>query len=302
MAKLQRHVGTTSQIVQLLAYNTSGSPLTGLAYNTSGLTCYYMRDTASSDASVSLATMTLGTWASAGFKEIDSTNMPGLYQLGIPNAALATGADSVVLYLQGAASMAPVVLEIELTATNNQDGVRAGMTALPNAAAAAAGGLITIGTSTGQLAPDGSGNVSVGQWLGETLTLDGNNLPEVCVTDWDGTAVAALPTHFSSLAIDSSGRVTIAPSQLVVKKNTALPYFGFVMYDSNGNPATGLTVSTQVAIDSGGFGATTNSPVELSNGWYKVSFAAADLNGNVILFRATAAGAQDTNKTILTQP
>jgi len=43
--------------------------------------------------------------------------MPGMFQIGIPNAAL-TGANSVVVYLKGAANMAPVVLEIQLTAYN----------------------------------------------------------------------------------------------------------------------------------------------------------------------------------------
>ena len=123
MPKISRQVGTTSQLVDILALNSSsstGAGLTGLAYNTSGLTCYYHRNTANASVAVTLATMTLGTWATGGFVVVDGTDMPGLYQLGIPNAALASGADSVVFYLQGAANMAPIVLEIELTAVNNQ--------------------------------------------------------------------------------------------------------------------------------------------------------------------------------------
>jgi hypothetical protein len=41
------------------------------------------------------------------------------------------------------------LLEVELTAVDNQDSVRGGMTALPNAAAAASGGLLINGTNTG---------------------------------------------------------------------------------------------------------------------------------------------------------
>jgi len=76
--------------------------------------------------------MTLGTWATGGLIVADATNMPGVYILSIPNAALASGAKSVVIFLQGATNMAPVVLEIELTAVDNQDSVRFGMSALPN--------------------------------------------------------------------------------------------------------------------------------------------------------------------------
>jgi hypothetical protein len=78
--------------------------------------------------------MTVGTWASGGFVVVDGTNMPGLYQLGIPDAALASGASQVVILLKGATNMAPVVLEIQLVNYDPDDGVRMGLTALPNAA------------------------------------------------------------------------------------------------------------------------------------------------------------------------
>lgn len=137
MAKIQRVVGTTSQILEVFVQNSSlstGAGLTGLAFGTSGLSCYYKRNTASSSTAVTLATATVGTWATGGFKEVDATNMPGVYEFDPPNAALASGADSVVFYIFGAANMAPVVLEVELTAVNNQDAVRFGLSALPNGA------------------------------------------------------------------------------------------------------------------------------------------------------------------------
>jgi len=94
-----------------------------------------------------------------GFVEIDSTHCPGLYRLDIPDAALASGR-FVTIMLSGAANMAPVLLEIELTGWNNQDAVRGGLTALPNANAAASGGLITAGSSTNQITLSG-GKVSL---------------------------------------------------------------------------------------------------------------------------------------------
>jgi len=89
--------------------------LTGLVYNTSGLACYYARPGVAA-AQVTLATQTVtGAHADGGFVEIDATNMPGLYRLDLPDAVCATGVDSVVAMLRGAADMAPVPLEIQLT-------------------------------------------------------------------------------------------------------------------------------------------------------------------------------------------
>jgi len=186
MAKLQRQVGTTSQVVDILALNssvTTGAGLTGLAYNTSSLTCYYHRNTASADVAVSLATMTLGTWATGGFIVVDGTNMPGLYQFGIPNAALASGADSVVFYFTGATNLAPIVLEIELTATSNQDAVHGGMSALPNTACTTNASLLTSGTGTDQI------SVSSGKTLLQA-TQTGVTIPTVTTVTNQLTAAA----------------------------------------------------------------------------------------------------------------
>ncbi len=117
MAKISIVKGTTSKLLDLFVQDSSstvGAGLTGLAYNTGSLTGYYYREGAASAVAITLATMTLGTWATGGFIVADGTNMPGVYQLGIPDAALASGANSVVVMLKGAANMAPVILEIEL--------------------------------------------------------------------------------------------------------------------------------------------------------------------------------------------
>ncbi len=127
MAKLSRQVGTTSQILEVFVQNNSvstGAGLTGLVYNTASLSGYYKRNTAGTATPISLATATVGTWATGGFVEVDATHMPGLYEFDPPNAAFAAGADNVVFYLFGASNMAPCLLEIELTATTNQTDTR----------------------------------------------------------------------------------------------------------------------------------------------------------------------------------
>lgn len=220
MAKLQRQVGTTNQVIFveiLSSSSTAGGGLTGLAYNTAGLTCYYMRNTASADVQVTLATMTLGTWATGGFVQIDATNMPGLYAFSVPNAALASGADNVVFIFRGASGMVDCRVEIELTATNNQDGIRGGMTALPNAAAAASGGLPTIGTGAGQIEPDGSGNVLVTKVNGVTP-----------------------PTNWNLESIDSSGRVLLQPTQTGVTIPTVTTLTNLPSIPNNWLTASGI--------------------------------------------------------------
>ncbi len=116
--KLLTHKGTTSKVVEVFIQDnslTTGGGLTGLTYNSLGLTAYYFRDTGTTSSAISLASMSLGTWISGGFKEIDATNMPGWYQFCLPNGALASGANDVVIHLFGATNMAPCPIEIQLT-------------------------------------------------------------------------------------------------------------------------------------------------------------------------------------------
>lgn len=123
MAKLSIKAGTTSKLLDVFiqdSSSTTGAGLAGLAFNSGSLTGYYYREGAGSTVAITLATMTVGTWATGGFIALDGTNMPGAYQIGIPDAALASGAKSVLIYFKGATNMAPLPLEIELTAVDNQ--------------------------------------------------------------------------------------------------------------------------------------------------------------------------------------
>jgi hypothetical protein len=162
--KLVLKKGITSQRLAVFIQNsssTTGAGLTGLVFNSAGLTWYYWREDEGNagGTSVTLATATRGTFASGGFIEKDATNLPGFYEIGVPDAALATGADWVVMLLKGATNMAPLPLEIELVNYDPADGVRLGLTALPNAAAEAAGGLYTRGSGAGQIAQDANGRI-----------------------------------------------------------------------------------------------------------------------------------------------
>lgn len=156
--KLSIVAGATSQSLNIFVLDSSssvGAGLTGLAYNTSSLIAYYTFAGANATATaITLATLAAvsSAWSSGGFKEIDSTHMPGVYRLDLPNAVLAASKGrSVVVVLSGATNMAPVLLEIELTGIDNQDAVHGGMSALPNTACTTNASLLTSGTGTDQV-------------------------------------------------------------------------------------------------------------------------------------------------------
>lgn len=79
---------------------TDGTPLTGLAYNSGGAGASYVRPLGTRQA-ITLASLAAAdsAWSSGGFKEVDATNMPGLYRFDIPNAALAAGAGRAIVQL-----------------------------------------------------------------------------------------------------------------------------------------------------------------------------------------------------------
>lgn len=182
MAKIAIKKDSTSVTLQVFiqdSASTTGAGKTGLVFNSAGLTAYYARPRAAAVA-ITLATQTVtGAFSSGGFVEIDATNMPGWYRLDLPDAALATGVSHVGVHLKGASGMAPLPLEIQLTNFDPDDGVRAGLTALPNAAAAANGGLPTIdannavkvqsGTGANQISL-AAGLVTVGTMAPDTVT------------------------------------------------------------------------------------------------------------------------------------
>jgi hypothetical protein len=107
----------TSKFIDIFISNstsTAGAGLSGLVYNSAGLKCYYIREGDASPTEISLVNATVGIWISGGFKEIQATNMKGRYQLGLPNAVLATGADFVSIELYGVSNMAQLPIEIQL--------------------------------------------------------------------------------------------------------------------------------------------------------------------------------------------
>lgn len=191
--------GTTSKIIEVMIRSeTTGQGVTGLAHGS--VTASYCREGGTRTA-ITLASGTVGDAYSSGkWAQVDSTNTPGLYQLHLPNAALASGAASVSIFLKAAGTIDKVV-RINLLGADLYDAIRAGLSALPNANASATGGLPTVdsnnavriqsGTGTGQLSfTAGIAAVNVAQFGGSAGTFAGGR-PEVNATHWGGTAVGS---------------------------------------------------------------------------------------------------------------
>ena len=113
--------GSTSQSIELYL------GVTGLTASTSGLSARYNR-TRTASVDIPLVARTIAqAWTSGGFAEVDATNMPGVYRIDLPDAALAAGADDVTIVVRGASGTNGAVMTVKLSS--------GGLTAAQTAAA-----------------------------------------------------------------------------------------------------------------------------------------------------------------------
>lgn len=123
-----------------------GEPTTGLLFSdieTGGSASYQRQGAARVDITAVTLASAVAAHSDGGFILIDDTEMPGVYRFDIPDAAVASGADFVIIYLRAASGNNTITrpLKIDLTSVDLRDPVRGGMTALPAANADAPGGM-----------------------------------------------------------------------------------------------------------------------------------------------------------------
>ncbi len=125
---------------------TTGVGLTGVTASMLSAICMRVED----DNDVTITPLVLvdlvGTGTDhyeSGIEEISGA-APGWYRFDAPDACFATGADAVGFSIIDAAAndVAPITIEIQLVDVDLYDATRFGLTALPNAAADAGGGLV----------------------------------------------------------------------------------------------------------------------------------------------------------------
>lgn len=88
-----------------------------------------------------------------------------------------------------------------------------------------------------------------------------------------------------------------------IRKSQAFGNFKFAMISTTtGEGLPGLTVTAQRVLGSGSLESCSNSPVEISAGFYRINFASADLSDDCCGFLLTAPGARPVFITLVTQP
>lgn len=242
--KLNIKKDATSQAVYLFIQDssvTTGAGKTGLVFNTASLVAYYVRPLGTATA-ITLATQTVtGAYSSGGFVEVDATNMPGIYRLDLPNAVLATGVNSVVVMLKGAANMAPVTLEIQLVSYDPNDAAALGLSLVP-ANVTQLNGVAQSLLDLKDFADDGydpTTNKVTGVLLVDTITTYTGNTPQTgdCFTRLGAPTGASVSADIAGVQSDTNDIQTRLPAALVVGK----------MDCSVGAMAAGVLTATAIA-------------------------------------------------------
>lgn len=195
--------GATSNIMRVFlmdSTSTTGAGKTGLTSASSGLIISTIADveataTTYTAAATNVETVTtLGTFAAptAGkcrFREVDATNFPGVYEIHIADARYAVANSTQLLVSIQCTGVAPVMSEIQLVAVDLLDSVRFGITALPNAAAGASGGLPT-GNASGQVTMAGTATGAITASSFTTGAIDASAIATDAITSAELSATA----------------------------------------------------------------------------------------------------------------
>lgn len=135
MAKSIINVGSNRVIRHIFIYDTTsdvGEGLTGLDYHTPGLACA-MIFSGSGYFNITLQTIhTIGTYQTPSgvhyvrFKEVSAANLPGYYELQFHDDLFGPGyaGKHICFQFRGAANMAPVNVELQVTAGLYADVIR----------------------------------------------------------------------------------------------------------------------------------------------------------------------------------
>ncbi len=234
--KLLVKKGKTSKRVLVFiqdSSSTTGAGLTGLTSASSGLVCYRARedDGNAGGTQLALSAGTRGTWSSGGFVEKDATNLPGIYELGLDNAGLATGSDTVVYVLKGATNMAPVTLEIQLVDFDPQNA--------------------NLGLS----------NVSanVAQWNGAAVaTPNVAGVPKVDVVDVNGAGVSSTNSIAANVTATGTAQAGAASTITLAAGSSATDN----LFNGQTVQLTGGTGAGQVRVITGYVGSTKVATVD----------------------------------------
>ena len=64
------------------------------------------------------------------------------------------------------------------------------------------------------------------------------------------------------------------------------------MFDTAGDPATGLTIVVKISKDGGAMTTSANSAAEISLGWYSINLTSGEMNAKSVAINFSASGAK----------
>ena len=141
-----------------------------------------------------------------------------------------------------------------------------------------------------------------------TVTDVTNTVKASLTASQAGVTVATVTNVTNAVTITSNADITAIKAKTDnlpdgLTKNAALSNFEFIMVDSadHVSPKVGLAITAERSLDGAAFAACANAAAEVGSGVYKINLAAADMNGDVITFKFTAAGADATMLTVKTE-
>jgi hypothetical protein len=235
--------GVTDRSVTIrIIDSVAGTPETGVVFNTAGIDLWYRREGAAK-TSITEATLAALTTAHAdgGFLHIGD----GEYRLDLPDAAFATGANHVDI---GGTVTDMIVIggRVRLVNYDPEDTVRLGLTALPNAAADAAGGLPI--SDAGGLDLDAQVTTKINAILADTGT-DGVVIAAATMTsiadallkrDWTAVTGEASRSALNALRLLRNKWAISAGTLTVEKEDDATDAWTAAVSTTAGNPISSV--------------------------------------------------------------
>ena len=217
--------GSASVIVDVWIKDTSTQQgKTGLTDGSPGLTLAYCRVNQGNAACTTFAAAaaTRGTYVSGGFVQKDATNAPGMYEVGLPAAALADdNADWVDIWVLGVSGTAPTKLHIDLVdlglnAIYNRIGAPVGADLVSDIASVKADSTAIKGKTdslsfTGSnvnshwKANDATMTVDINGSITTANTLGGTGLAAVADSVWDESILGHLSANSTGAALNAAG-------------------------------------------------------------------------------------------------
>jgi len=294
---MSKHLGDFDASAVIYGKFTTFQPSTGAAFALAGTPALSVYKDNSTTESTSGVTLTASFDSRTGLNHfaVDTSSDGTFYSAGsFFDIVITTGTvDSVSV-------VGAVVASFTIRKTSALKPSTAGRTIVVDASGLADANMVKMGASgSGQAITAAAGVTFPSSVASPTNITAGTITTATNLTNapTSGDFTTTMKTSLNA----ATPTVTLAASQIQIKKNTGMNGFTFLMVDGSNVPKTTLTVTAQRSIDGAALGSCANSVSEIGGGLYKINLAAGDLNGSFIMLVFSATGAQTRYIPVITQ-